>query len=56
MLGKLTDQGSVGWSFRVMGEGNETLFWMTYPDEATATAAYDLMAEALEGAKVLMAS
>jgi hypothetical protein len=56
-LGKLTDQGSlVGWAFRVIGEGDETLFWMTYPDKATATAAHDLMAELLEGADLTMAS
>jgi hypothetical protein len=39
-----------------MGEEDETLFWMTYPDQATATAAHDLMAELLEGADLTMAS
>jgi hypothetical protein len=53
-LGNMTGaDGDGGWSFMVIGYGNETLFWMTYDTEARAKAAHELLTAAFEGAGVV---
>jgi hypothetical protein len=50
-LGNVTGDNS----FRVIGYGEETLFWMTYSTKAEAEEAYRLMDAALKGARVAFA-
>jgi hypothetical protein len=57
-LGNVTGaDGSGGWSFMVIGNDNETLFWVTCDTRPEVEAAHKLMGEALalEGARVVIA-